>query len=132
MGRDINESGGRNTNKPNQKKKAHRKKTFFSIHLLESEKVVIREGAFDMVQAAEAIERFTDAGHTLKVKLRNDGNGYAATLTQGDVVWNEAISLSAFHISVEKAVIVLGMGLSSRYEDFPDLSGQGDAEEFDF
>jgi hypothetical protein len=132
MGRDINESGGRNTGKPNQKAKKAAKRLFFSVYLLESEKVLIREGHYDLEKATESVERFTDAGHTLKIKLRHDGNGYAATISQGDVAWDQAVHLSAYHTSISKALIALGLGLSKRYDDFPELKTVTDNEEYSF
>lgn len=116
---------------PNQMTQ-RRQGLFIPIHLLEEEKKAIRDGTYDLYKAVERIEGYVGSGHSIKIKLRADGNSYVATLSQGNVEWDKAINLSAFHQSVEKALVTLGMALEDRYEQFPELAPAVSQLTFDY
>lgn len=132
MSRMADESKGVGKQKNGPAKSKPKKSLFVSVHLVSNERDRIKAGLYGINEAIDRIEGYIGSGHSLKVKMRGDGNGYAATLSEGDVNWDEAVNLSAFHNSVSNALIVLGMGLEERFEHFPRIQLDMLPEEWEF
>jgi hypothetical protein len=129
MGRDPNEEGGRSTRKPKQKPAESGTRLFYSIYLTKAEKEEIKNGTYNFDLAVEDIEAFVGSGHSLKGKLRGDGNSFALSLVEGDKEFGLARVLSAYHADFGRAMVVLGYGLRHRYKGFPELGSTQEQEE---
>lgn len=132
MSRQADEHNTRDSKKSKDTRRERDRGTFLSIHLVEHERAQIRDGKYDIERALIRIDYFIGEGHSVKLKLRGDGAGVAATLTQGGVEWNRAVNLTAFHNSVQNALITLGMGLEDRYNEFPELGAENSQMEFEW
>lgn len=128
----ADESKGVGKQRSGPKRQDSSQSLFVSVHLLSGERERIKAGLYGINEALERIEGYIGSGHTLKLKMRRDGNGYVATLSEGGVNWNEALNLSAFHNSISNALIVLGMGLEERYEHFPAIQMDMLPEDWEF
>lgn len=121
MGRDANEEAerrGRPARKPKKYTGGRGKLVNFSP--TESHKNSLREGAIGLVDALGSIEDALTMGCRLSVGVAVDKGGAFVILREPTDDWENALSVSFWAVSVEKAIMLCGYYLSHVNPSFPE------------
>lgn len=79
----------------------------------------LKTGVFGPLEAVELIGTFMEDGHRLSMGYNPDRAGFFAMLREGNVDFEQAVTISVWAGSVEKALTKLGFYLREVNPEFP-------------
>jgi len=94
---------------------------FVAYHPTKEEREDIRKMEEDLGEIMDFLFTFLEDGHTLHFGVRLENSASYVMLRQGDVHWQDAVTLSCWHLNYETAARTLAYGLRGKYSTFPDI-----------
>lgn len=119
--RDLRKRNPRRTRENGQTEQGARRLHSIAFHPTLAEKAAIKEAGADLDRAIPYLLSYVESGNKLTIGQAAGTGATYATLTQGGVEWQNAVTLSAFHADPVWAICALAWVLADRYTGFPDV-----------
>lgn len=101
------------------KSAANGKGRFVSFNPTKEEKETLKSSQMTLEEVMLSIESCLQDGHKVTLQYHSDHDCYSAVVRDGTVPWEQALALSCWHHSLERALRMLDYCLTIKHPEFP-------------